>query len=806
MKNPTLRFVAVLALAAAAGMQVDTASAQAQAGSKSWSMLGQYCTGCHNVTDWAGGVAFDTMSPQQVPQNAKIWEAAVRKLDGHLMPPPGKPQPPQPQIDRFVSWVTGDIDAAHQDPLAGHVPVQRLTREEYAHEVASLLGVQVKADDLLPPENEVSDFDNVAVALTESPSFLDQYLSAARRVAALAVGDAHPKFAINSYPVAAGSSDLNDFPPGTRGGTTFHQIFPADGEYRFSLGGDLGIGLYDQAAELRSTVVILIDRRIVFEGDVGGTDDLRLADVKGAAGRKQIMDRFTNIPVHVTAGPHEVTVALIERARAESDEYVNGFFSRGGPPQPRLTDAVTVAGPYGPTSLSETASRRLIFVCEPHSAAEEQPCAERITATLARRAYRRPVTDQDVAKLMAFYDSGRAGGGSFDAGITEMVAAVLASPDFLFRTIGPADNDHGLHRLSDLELASRLSFFLWGCGPDQELINLAAQGRLSDQKVLKAQVQRMLADPRAQTLVSDFAFKWLSLDKLYSVQPDPKLYPRFNAALRADIVEEAKLFIASVLLGNRSVLDLLDGNYTFLNQRLAEHYGIPGVFGDQFRRVQLTDPARWGLLGKAAVLMRTSYGDRTSPVLRGAWVLERLEGTPPNPPPPNVNTDVSIHPGQKPTSMRARLELHRTNPACNQCHGVIDPIGLSLENFDVTGRWRDIDPNSLQPIDASTILPGGMPAQGPVDLRKALMSHPEEFVGTFTQKLLMYADNRQTQYLDMPQVRAIVRAARKDDYRLSAIVMGIVNSDAFRLQAPPAAAPATKTASLQAPASLAGGR
>jgi mono/diheme cytochrome c family protein len=778
-------------------------------GHRNWGMLKQYCSKCHNTDDWAGGVAFDTLSPSEVPSNANIWEAAVRKLSGGLMPPPGNPQPPQKQVDRFVSWLQHDLDAADaagEEPLAGHVSIQRLNRTEYGESVKALLGVTVNVDDLLPPETEVGGFDNIAAALSVSPVFLDQYVRAARVVARLAVGESAPRPATAFFPAPRTSQDTYQpgMPLGTRGGMEFTYDFPADGEYRFTV-KDLDVGLYTWATETRSTVALLVDGREVFHGDLGGLGDLEIADREGAAGAKALMQRFANIPVHVAAGQHRVVLTFVKRAEAENDDYVdgNGFFARLR--TARLLGGVEVSGPFGPTRLSQTASRQKIFVCEPRSKDEERPCALRITAHLARLAFRRPLTQSDVASLMPFYDYGSQHGG-FNAGIEQMVSAVLASPDFLYRAIVPSRGAPAgkPHTLTSLELASRLSFFLWSQGPDEELLDLAIAGKLTDPKVLDAQALRMLADPRAQTLVDDFAFHWLDLDKIDSVVPDPKLFPDYSVQLRNDFTKEAQLFIRAVLLGGGSVLDLLDGNYTYLNEQLARHYGIDSVFGDQFRRVRLENPVRWGLLGKAAFLMETSYADRTSPVRRGAWVLDKLMGTPPAQPPPNVNMDLSQKPGEKPTTVRARLALHRTNPSCSQCHGVIDPYGLALENFNATGEWRTFDYVANEQIDSSSTLPNGTPLRGVNDLRRLLVSRPDRFVTALTEKLLMYALGRKIAYYDMPQVRAIVESSKQDDYRFSSIVLGIVGSDDFRMQIEgrPAAPAGLKTASTRGPAGL----
>jgi hypothetical protein len=454
---------------------------------------------------------------------------------------------------------------------------------------------------------------------------------------------------------------------------------------------------------------------------------------------------------------------------------------------PRVIGGIEVVGPYNATGVSRTPSREKLFVCIPEVTAREHECAESIAAGLARRAFRRPVTDDDVDGLMDFYEAGRAGGGSFDAGIEQLVAAVLVSPDFLYRAIGPpADpaTDHE-YLLSDLELASRLSFFLWSRGPDDALLDAAAAGRLSEPDSLTKEVERMLADPRAEALVSGFALRWLNVDDLTAVDPDDGLFPDFSELLRDDFATEITLFLESILLEDRNVKELLTAEHSFLNDRLAAHYGVAGVYGPQFRRVTFDDPARFGLLGKAAVLLRTSYGDRTSPVLRGAWVLEKLMGTPPTPPPPNVETDLSTPEGEQPKTVRVRLEQHREAPNCNACHGVIDPYGIALENFNVLGEWRDEDRAANAPIDAATVLSNGIALNGPVELREALLARPDQFVQALTEKLMMYALGRELEYHDMRQVRRVVREAETQNYTLSAIVSGIVASDAFRMQALP---------------------
>jgi len=758
-------------------------------------LLNTYCVGCHNAKVKNGGIAFDKLELSAVPDDAQIWEKVLRKLRGHLMPPPGTPQPPQNDVDSFVAWTENTLDTQAKGPKAGRVPIERLNRTEYAAEVKALVGVDVNAKDILPQDIRINGFDNIAAALSVSPSFMSQYIDAARHIAKVAVGSPNPRVSNAKYLISAYNSPDVPVPPGMRGGVRFKHNFTADGEYHINI-NDLQVGLYTAQMENESTLVIMIDGKIVLKRNIGGPADLAAAQRLAADGRASIMERFTKIPVQVKAGMRDVVVGFIDRAHVESDENVavlnafGGFRGCGYDPNAGrmalLCDGIEITGPFNPTGISTTASRALIFVCDPKKIGEA-PCAKQITETLARRAYRRPITQDDLARLMPFYEFGRENNGSFDQGIEQVVSAVLASPDFLYRSIRGREGsspDSGF-ALIDLELASRLSFFIWNTGPDDELLKLAAANSLSKPGVLDAQVKRMMADPRASSLVTSFATKWLNLDDLDLVKPDPALFPGFNEQLRHDFVYEANAFISSILMENRSIVDLLTDDHTFLNDRLARHYGIEGVTGSQFRRVTLTDKERFGLLGKAAVLMRTSYGDRTSPVLRGAWVLDKLIGTPPNPPPPNVNQNLAQPSGEAPKTVRARLEAHRNQATCRQCHGVIDPTGLALENFDAVGQWRTTDRQANNAaIDAGTVLPSGVAINGPVELRDQLVAHPATFVRAFTEKLMMYAVNRELEYYDEPQIRNIVRNSAKDNYKLTSIVDGIVHSDAFRKQGP----------------------
>ena len=748
-------------------------------------LVNTYCVTCHNARLKTGGLALDGLNLQTPADDAQIWEKALRKLRGHQMPPPGSPQPMQKDVDSFVGWMEGTLDAHARDPRAGYVPIQRLNRTEYAASVKALVGVDVNAKEVLPQDIQVEGFDNIAAALSVSPAFLDQYVNAARQVARLAVGSPDPRVSSVRYNLAGNQNPDDPTPPGTRGGIRFKHNFPADGEYRITI-NDLSVGPYTAALERASTLVILIDDKIVFREPIGGAADQALADRKAGDGRAQVMARFAKIPVKVEAGVRDVVVAFIDRSHVETDENLEKLQPYGGLTgsqavlnrMPRLGDGVEIAGPFHPAGISKTPSRALIFVCDPKPGAESA-CAKQITENLARRAFRRPVMAEDMKRLMPFYEAGRRDGGTFDRGIEQVVAAVLVSPQFLYRAIR---GSNGV--LTDLELASRLSFFLWNTGPDEELLTLAAANGLTRPGVLHAQVKRMLADQRASSLFTSFAMKWLNLTNLEQIVPDPKLFPGFNEQLRHDFSAEAEDFISSIFSDDRSVLELLTADYTFLNDRLANHYGISGVTGSQFRKVTLAEKERWGLLGKGAMLLRTSYGDRTSPVLRGAWVLDKLNGTPPTPPPPDTATDLSQKAGEQPKTVRARLEQHRDKASCRMCHGVIDPTGLALENFDAIGHWRTMDSQANAPIDAATVLPSGVAINGVVELRAQMVARPETFARTVTERLMMYGINRQLEYFDMPQVRAIVRGTAKDNYKLSSLILGIVDSDAFRRQGP----------------------
>jgi hypothetical protein len=758
-------------------VQTSAVQTGAAAGPSQQAMLTTYCYSCHNTTVKMGGLALQGLDIQAAGADAEIWEKAVRKLRGRLMPPPGSPQPAQQEIDAFVAWMENTLDNNPSAPTAGHVGIQRLSRTEYAAAVKALVGVEIVAKDVLPQDAAVEGFDNIASALNVSPTFMEQYVEAARTIAKKAIGDR--SLDSTSY-AAAAHRGVEAMPLGLRdGGMRLKHNFPVDGEYRFNvLFPDNTLGLYTGSLENEATLVLMIDGKVLFRKPIGGLNDLMLNNRKAGDGRQQIVDRFRNVSLPIQAGVREVVVGFIDRSRFESLSTQGG----GGGGLPSFS-SIEIKGPYNPTGAVSTEGRKLLYVCDP-KVAGEGPCAKQIAVALVRRAFRRPVAEADLARLMPFYEAGRKER-DFDRGIERLVAAVLVSPDFMYRAIRGAQPARAgaEHALTDYELATRLSFFLWNAGPDEELFTLAASRELTKPAVLDAQVTRMLADPKASSLVTNFAMKWLGLDGLDGFKPDEQIYTNFNDSLRQDLVAEAQAFIRGVLLENRPIVDLLTSDRTYLNDRVARHYGITGVNGAQFRWVTLTDRNRMGLLGKGAVLMSTSYPDRTSPVLRGAWVLERIIGSPPTPPPPGVESNLSQRAGETPRTVRARLEQHRENATCRQCHGVIDPMGLALENFDAVGQFRTVDRQAAnQPIDASTVLPSGLAINGPAELREYLAGNPAKFAQAFTEKLMMYAVNRELEYFDMPQVRAVVRGAAKDHHTLASIVQGIVRSDAFLKQ------------------------
>ena len=640
---------------------------------REWAVFGKYCVDCHNRDDFTAEIAFDKMSKDSVTAAPQIFEAVVRKLRGNMMPPPGRPQPSAERRASLVHWLETSLDAAAtKAPNPGRVALHRLNRTEYANAIDDLLRLHVDAAALLPKDDVSDGFDNAASVLKVSPSFLEQYLGAARVVADLAVGDPAAKIDSRVYYAAPNTNQnfhVEGLPLGTRGGMRVEHYFPVDGEYEFDIGG-LARARYVEGLEYRHRLILTIDGVKVFENEIGGADDLAAVDVRQASAVAEINSRFEHIRRPVAAGPHVIGATFVERTISESDAVLQPLVPGGGEAgiiegeeSPLKITRLQVDGPFGASGVGDTPSRRKLFVCRPETVEDELPCARKILGKIVRQAFRRPVTDVDLEVPLRFFDNGRANG-NFETGIRSALTIVLASPEFLYR-IEPVPDDTApgaVYRVSDIALASRLSFFLWSRLPDEELLSLAEQGRLSDPDVLRGQVKRMLADPRAESLVTNFAAQWLDVRKLPNITPDPVLFPGFNPDLGQSFIKELNLFLASVLLEDHSVLDLLDADYSFLNERLALHYGIDSVRGDAFKRVKLEDKNRWGLFGKGAILMATSYPNRTAPVLRGAWVLESITGTPPASPPANVPAFPENQEGEQPHTVRERLEQHRANP------------------------------------------------------------------------------------------------------------------------------------------------
>jgi mono/diheme cytochrome c family protein len=778
------RLAGLLAAALASGGVLCPASAAEV--DQHRALLDQYCVNCHNATDWAGGVAFDTLSLDEIAGDTDVWENAVRKLRGALMPPPGKDHPGAPQVKAMVTWLEGTLDhAAAQHPNPGRVGLHRLNRREYANAVRDLLGLDVNPEALLPRDDARDGFDNIASALQVTPSFLDQYLAAAQTVAVEALGNTGARAAATNYFVTdAGTQQRHrdGLPFGTRGGTVVEHFFPADGEYSLTI-ANMAQALWVTNLENTNTLVALLDGKEFYRTSIGGEDDIKAIDQKQDPAVDAINRRLKDVRFHARAGLRKVTVTFLDRGFAETDNRLHTITPGGGQDRIQRLNSFEVRGPHKVEGISDSGSRKRVFSCYPIAEeTAERVCARQIVERLGRQAFRRPLQAQDVDALMRLYESGR-GSTGFEGGVRRALTGILASPQFLFRAdvTTQTANAGEIRNLGDLELASRLSFFLWSSLPDDALLEVAAQNRLHEPAVLEAQVRRMLADARSVALTENFAFQWLNVGKLSEIDADPRLFPYAAGGgdPRKDFREELRLFIDSNFRADRSVLELLTSDRTFLNERLALHYGVTDVKGDRFREVQLKQSARYGLLGKGAVLMLTSYPNRTAPVLRGQWVLDRIMGTPPAPPPPQVESLKENQAGDKPKTVRELMEVHRRSPNCNSCHGIMDPLGFALENFDAVGQYRVLDREARTAIDSSGVLPDGRPVRGPEDLRKALLADPTQFAQTLTEKLMAYGLGRAVEAHDMPTVRAIVREAGGSDYRFSAIVLGIVRSDAF---------------------------
>jgi hypothetical protein len=725
--------------------------------------------------------------------NAEVWEKVVRKIGVGAMPPQTSPTPGAAELNKFRSTLITSLDAAaakRNNP--GRYVLHRLNRTEYSNAVRDLLGVKIDVTELLPSDGGDFGFDNIATALTTSPLLLERYLTAALRISELAVGDAEAEPGTKSFTISTVVSQgqhVQGLPLGTRGGTAVHYDFPADGEYVFSgrllrtvAEGYVGVEGHDTPYQF----IVTLDGEQIFAAPVGGKEDHESSGKNIVISREEVDKRMTSPRIKVSAGPHEVGFTFIERPTQEQNVWQPNLrdsqeaHNPSGIPRLRTGN---IEGPYNVTGVAETESRKRLFTCKPTTAAREAACASEILSKVARRAFRRPVVESDLEAPLAFYNDARKRGGDFNSGIRAGLARILASPSFVFRAeMDPASLPVGAaHRISDLELASRLSFFLWSSIPDDELLNLAVAGRLRDARVLEAQVKRMIADERADSLMTEFVGQWLQLRNLDKVTPDILMFPDFDDNVRQAFRRETELFFTSVVRENRSVLDLLDADYTFVNERLARHYGIKGVYGSRFRRVVLTDPNRRGLLGHGSFLSLTSAANRTSPIIRGKYVISNLLNVPPLPPPANVPPLEDSAPKNRPSTVREQRELHRSTPVCAACHRNIDPIGFALENFNAVGQWENGTKDGLK-IDSAGVLLDGTAVDGPVALRKALLARPEVFAGTVTEKLLTYALGRGLEPVDMPVVRNVLRGAAKNNYAMQSIISGIVQSSAFQMR------------------------
>jgi mono/diheme cytochrome c family protein len=743
--------------------------------------LNRYCVTCHNQKLATAGLKLDEADITNPTDGAEIWEKVVRKVRTGIMPPPNMPQPSADDRRALVAWLETSLDrAAAAKPNPGRTEtIRRLNRTEYQNAIRDLLSVDIDAAAMLPPDESGHGFDNVTVG-DLPPALLDRYISAAQKISALAIGSTQTSVQsdiIRVPPDVTQEGHVEGLPVGTRGGVSVPYTFPQDGAYDIqiylarSYSGDIE-GLKDPQPH---EIVLLLDRM-----PIGG-----FTVQKPENGDDSLLDKNLKVRVPVTAGPHQLGVTFVRNSSSLLETARQPFLARFNERRhPRITPAisqVSVTGPYDAKGADETPSRNRIFVCEPRDARDEEACAKKILSALMRRAYRHPVSDVDLERPMAFYREGRADG-SFDAGIGRALSAVLINPEFLFRVeLEPEKAPAGAaYRVSDLELASRLSFFLWSSVPDDALLDAAVRGELRRPDVLERHVRRMLADPRSYNLASNFAGQWLRLRNLTSVDPNVRLYPDFDDNLRQAFRTETELFVDSIVREDRSVLDLLKADYTFLNERLAKHYGIPNVYGSRFRRVTLgRDSNRGGLLRQGSVLAVTSYANRTSPVIRGVWVLSNIIGAPPPPPIPNVPALDGNVPANLP--VRERMAAHRNNPVCANCHRTIDPVGFTLENFDAVGRWREQEGDSGA-IDVSGDLPGVGNVKGVVGLEEGLLRRPELFAGTLTEKLMTFALGRGVEFYDGPAVRKIVREAQPGGYRFSSLILGIVKSTPFQMR------------------------
>ncbi|HEY9461517.1 MAG TPA: DUF1592 domain-containing protein [Vicinamibacterales bacterium] len=802
-------FIASLTQVFTAAQQAPSAAPASGDAEKQIATMKQYCVACHNDRTKTAGVSFEGMTAASVAQHADVFEKAVRKLRGRVMPPPGSRQPDAATADGLVAWLETTLDkAAGQSHIPDTIVLHRLNRKEYSNAVRDLLDVDFDATTVLPADDVVDGFDNIAAGLQVSPSFVEQYVIAARAVAVKALGKADARPGGWTFRAEPGTqlTHVPGLPLGTRGGILATVDLPADGEYSIDI-ADMATHIWGNGMEFENPLVVTLDNKLIYETVIGGEEDMKLYDQVQNGALDRVNARLKNIKFSTTAGPHKIGVAFKRRTFAESDDQLQMFTKGGGQDRFYRVQSFQLQGPFNAKGLSQTPSRARIFVCKPAAGATadaQATCARQIIRTLAKHAYRRPVTTEDVNELLAYYNDGAKDGG-FEGGVRSAITGLLASPFFLYRSERvPAGLRPGAsYAIDDLELASKLSFFLWNSIPDDQLLQLASAGKLSTPTVLDQQVKRMLADARSITLASNFMQQWLDMKRLDEIVPDSAVFPYASGRSdpRDDFRTELTLFADSIFREDRSVIDLLKASHTYVNERVALHYGITNVKGDRFRRVELEQSVRWGLLGKGAVLMAAAYPNRTSPVLRGAFVLKHIQGVPPANPPMNVPTlDEKDIGTTRALTVREMIAKHRASPTCAACHAVMDPLGLALENFDATGMWRDRDRYAGADIDSSGVLPDGTPIKGPDDLRAALLRRPEQFAQTFTEGLLTYATGRKLEHYDMPTVRRIVHGAAASNYRFSDIVQAVVRSEQFRMRRVPQPAPvgeSTKVAKNQ---------
>jgi hypothetical protein len=763
-------------------------SPQASPATSSRAVINQYCVGCHNERTKTANLALDALDVDRVTEHTETWEKVVRKLRARMMPPLGRPRPDEATFDAVVQHLETSLDrAAASNPNPGRTDTfRRLNRTEYQNAIRDLLAVQIDVSELLPGDDASHGFDNVSVGEL-SPALLERYLTAAQKISRLAVGTppAGPAASVTVLPVDFTQEEhIDGLPFGTRGGALVNHIFPVEGVYELQVRLMRNRNENVEGLSERHELELTIDGERI---QVFTVEPKRSTPPGGVYYADEEADTHLKTRVAVKAGPHAVAATFIRKTGAlletERQPYIARFNQDRHPRTQPAVYSVSIGGPFDAAAAGDTPSRQKIFICKPVRTADEDGCAQKIISSLARRAYRRPVTNDDTRALIAFYREGRRGS-NFENGVEMALRAMLTSPEFLFRIERDPENVRAKtpYRISDVELASRLAFFLWSSIPDDELLDLAARGRLRDPAELEKQVRRMLADPRSESLVSNFADQWLYLRNLPATNPDARLFPDYDDNLRQAFRRETQLFFESIAKENRSMIDLLDADYTFLNERLAKHYGVPNVYGSHFRRISLpAETQRGGLLGHGSILTVTSYANRTSPVLRGKWILENILGAPPPEPPANVPPLKDNDPAGKALTMRERMAQHRESPACSGCHQLMDPIGLSMENFDAVGRWRNRAEGDAA-IDAAGALPSGATFQGVSGLKRALLAEPDLFAATVTEKLLVYSLGRGVEFYDAPAVRAITNEARSNDYRFSSFILGVIKSSPFQFR------------------------